>query len=87
MFFSPFIIPVIAIVAWALVMISRGPLGQALAKRIAGGSHPPDADTEALRGEVEGMAQRLAEVEERLDFTERVLQQDRGRERLGSGDV
>jgi hypothetical protein len=87
MFFSPFIIPVIAIVAWALVMISRGPLGQALAKRIAGASHPPDADTEALRGEVEGMAQRLAEVEERLDFTERVLQQDRGRERLGSGDV
>jgi hypothetical protein len=87
MFFSPFIIPVVAIVAWALVMISRGPLGQALAKRIAGGSHPPDTDTEALRGELEGMAQRLAEVEERLDFTERVLQQDRGRERLGSGEA
>lgn len=87
MFFSPFIIPVVAIVAWALVMISRGPLGQALANRIAGGSHQPDADTEALRGELEGLAQRLAEVEERLDFTERVLQQDRGRERLGSGEL
>jgi hypothetical protein len=84
MFFSPFIIPVVAILAWALVMIARGPLGQALAQRIAGGGHPPDVDTEALRGELQGMAQRLADVEERLDFTERVLQRDR--ERLGSGE-
>jgi hypothetical protein len=87
MFFSPFIIPVVAILAWALVMISRGPVGQALAKRIAGGSHPQDADMEVLHGELEGIAQRLAEVEERLDFTERVLQQERGQERLGSGDA
>ena len=55
MFFGPFIIPVVAIVACALVIISRGPLGQALAQRVAGRSHPPDADTEALRGELEGV--------------------------------
>lgn len=39
-------------------------------------------ETERLEGEVAALAQRLAEVEERLDFTERLLARDRQGARL-----
>ena len=75
--------PMVAIsvisISIALVLILRGPLGRALGRRLEGNSGP-DADlqhrveeleTRLLAAEqVEG---RLAEVEERLDFAERLL--------------
>ena len=58
----------------------RGPLGKALAERIAGRRAPPAAgdldqaeQLERALADLEEMRHRLAELEERQDFTERVL--------------
>ena len=72
---------VIATVAWTLARILRGPIGEALARRI-GGDHHLGATQD---GEVTELRARVSELEERLDFTERVLLQERqaGELRLG----
>lgn len=58
------------------VIIARGPIGHALADRLRGGSLPR-GDTErqldALRAEVDELRHALAETQERVDFTERLL--------------
>ena len=72
---------VISVVAlgWAGVRIFNGPVGQALARRIQG--HHGGADAEVLhevlelRHQVDQMQQRLADTEERVDFSERLLAQ------------
>ncbi|HET9725289.1 MAG TPA: hypothetical protein VFP28_00140 [Gemmatimonadales bacterium] len=76
--------PVIAIIAISvgLAKIFRGPIGVALADRLRGG--PPAVDTE-LGAEVEQLRGRLAEVEERLDFAERLLSQAREADQLPGG--
>ncbi len=73
------LIPITLFVMIGAVLILRGPLGKALGQRIAGKSAAGDrsAETEELRGEVEDLRHRLTEMEERLDFTERVLAQHR----------
>jgi len=70
-------------VAMATIFVLRGPLGKALADRLAGrtGGAVP-ADAERLRVEMEELRHRLAEVEERLDFTERLLAKTREADRL-----
>ena len=77
-------IVVIAIVlAVVLVKLIKGPLGQAIADRLRG-TAPPDP---GLLDELEAVKTRLAEVEERLDFAERMLAQGNQAERLpGRGD-
>lgn len=70
-------------------IVLRGPLGKALADRIAG-RHPArraeDADLagqlDRTATEVDDLRHRLAELEERQDFTERVLAAQREPERL-----
>jgi hypothetical protein len=71
----PFLVPMTLFVTIGAVVVLRGPLGKALADRIAGRTSPEgtSAETEALRGEVEELRYRLTDLEERLDFTERVL--------------
>jgi hypothetical protein len=61
-------------------IILRGPLGRAWADRIAGRRPPgmPGADEEVL-AELDDLRQRLMQVEERLDFTERMLAQQKAR--------
>jgi hypothetical protein len=84
---------VIALSAGAAVVL-RGPMGQALAEWIRGWSHTerkwieakagaPTMDVEALHAELDEMRRRLAETEERLDFTERMLTKQREAERIG----
>jgi hypothetical protein len=77
-------IALIAVVAAiVLVKLIRGPLGQALADRLRGAA-PTDR---GLLDELEAVKTRLAEVEERLDFAERVLARGEQAERLpGRGD-
>jgi len=48
----------------AAIFVLRGPLGKALADRLAGRSSADD---------VEALRQELTEVQERLDFAERML--------------
>ena len=64
----------------ATVVILRGPLGRAWADRIAGRrpSSAGGSDEEVL-AELDDLRQRVMQVEERLDFTERMLAQQKAR--------
>ena len=76
---------VIAIVVFCLGMarILRGPVGEAMADRLR---HGPRTRTDAtLMAEVQGLKTRLAEVEERLDFAERLLAAGREVDQLPRG--
>lgn len=59
-------------VAMAAVFVLRGPFGRALADRLAG-RRTDDREVHELRGEVDDLRQQLTEVQERLDFAERML--------------
>jgi hypothetical protein len=63
----------------AAVALLFGPIGSAVARRIVGRPEPDDAHTEIeeirarVTDEADDLRNRLAEVEERLDFAERLL--------------
>ena len=71
-------------VSLATVFVMRGPFGRALAERIAGRPRTAaeDQDIQELKGEVDELRTQLADVQERLDFAERVLAKQREVERL-----
>ena len=75
------ILIVVATVAWAFTKLLRSPIAEALARRI-GGDSPLGV---AQDGEVAELRTRVAELEERLDFTERVLLQERQAGELRQG--
>lgn len=62
-------------VSIAAVFIMRGPFGRAMAERLSGRarSGSEDQDVRELKGEVEELRNQLVDVQERLDFAERVL--------------
>jgi Tfp pilus assembly protein PilO len=76
---------VIAIVVFCLGMarILRGPVGEAVADRLRHGRRTR-ADA-AVMAEVDELKTRLAEVEERLDFAERLLAAGREIDQLHGG--
>jgi hypothetical protein len=58
----------------AAIFVLRGPLGRAIGERIAGRRESADdRDVQDLKGDVEELRHQLAEVQERLDFAERLL--------------
>ncbi len=67
-------------VTWGLVTVFRGPVGQALGRRIGRHHDHLEDDVLELRDAVAGLADDLRETQERLDFTERMLSagSDRG---------
>jgi hypothetical protein len=76
---GPMVVISVISISVAAILILRGPIGRALGKRLEGNSAPDsdlvqrveELETRLLVAEqVEG---RLAEVEERLDFAERLL--------------
>jgi hypothetical protein len=69
----------------ALVAISFSPVGKALAERIRGGSVSPAQPDPALYDELERVRAELAELQERVDFTERLLAKERDPARLPEG--
>ncbi len=78
-----FLIPIALFISIAAVVILRGPIGRALADRLAGragvgGGAGPGTTT----AEWDELRQRVAELEERLDFAERLLAQQREAARL-----
>lgn len=66
------LVPITAFLSISAIIILRGPLGRALADRLAG-RHQAGPEIEDLREEVQELRDRLAEAEERLDFNERLL--------------
>jgi hypothetical protein len=78
-----FLVPMTLFVSLAAVFILRGPLGKALADRLAGRVHGERVvHDDALGAAVDHLQQRMTEVEERLDFTERLLTSERERKAL-----
>ena len=75
----------------AAVGLLFGPIGSALARRLAGRPEPGDATAEIdeiraqVRDEGDDLRNRLAEVEERLDFAERLLAHGRQADQLPGG--
>ncbi len=72
MFNGPEVPMSILFLSLAAVFILRGPFGRALADRLSG-RRRDDTDVQELRGEVEDLRRQLGEVQERLDFAERLL--------------
>jgi hypothetical protein len=75
-------IVIVAIAAWTVSRVLRGPVGEALSRRIAGRKEGERDDDQ-----VAALQSRLTELEERMDFTERVLLQEREGGQLRQGDV
>jgi hypothetical protein len=69
-------IPTTIIGAIAAAVILRGPVGQALARRIQGESSS-ELPPETVLGELDDLRARVLELEERVDFSERLLTQGR----------
>jgi hypothetical protein len=71
-----------------VAVLLLGPVGRALARRLdkSGASDPAGyPELEQLRGQLEQQGQRIVELEERLDFAERVLSQRRDSAALTEG--
>lgn len=67
-----------------LFLLSVSPVGRALADRLRGHA-PPLADPD-LVAEVDALRQEVAELQERVDFTERMLS-SHDRSALGKGET
>ena len=76
---------------FAALGLTFGPIGAALGRRISGHPEPGDAHAEIeemrarVTDEVDDLRNRLAEVEERLDFAERLLAHGRQADQLPGG--
>jgi len=71
-------IPIISVGGFFAWMISLSPLGKALAERLRHGPVPPRGtgeDQAELVESVEQLRREVAELAERVDFTERLLGQ------------
>ncbi|MGH7700207.1 MAG: hypothetical protein ACREMJ_06795 [Gemmatimonadales bacterium] len=82
MFFSPFSVPIVLFIAIAAAAILRGPIGKAVADRIAGRSGAPPPRQDDVLAAVDELRREVAELAERVDFTERLLAKQREAERL-----
>ena len=81
-----FAIPAMLMLGIGGTIVLRGPLGRALARRLEGGS-PPAVDVEPLLHELDEVRSRMVELEERMDFTERLLARERDGGRLPAGPM
>jgi hypothetical protein len=75
-----------ALFFWGVVKVAQSQVGAAFAKRIQGHHADPDpgllADVSELQEQLEAVRRELADVHERLDFTERLLAQGHVPDRL-----
>ena len=82
MFSGPEIPMSVLFLALAAIFVLRGPLGKGLADRLAGRAGPGDREVEQLRADLDDVRRQLGEMQERLDFTERLLARERDAGRL-----
>ena len=82
------IIMVVLFISVASIFILRGPLGRAWAKRIEGARGDDETthrleDVESRLQTLELTQERMLELEERLDFAERLLAREKDIPRIG----
>jgi hypothetical protein len=81
-------IPIVAVGGFFVWMVSLSPLGKALAERVRQGavsSGKGAGEHEQLLGAVEDLRREVAELAERVDFTERLLARREPADRLPPG--
>jgi len=80
-------IPIVSVGGFFAWMISLSPMGKAFAERIRSQTKREDdpAEREELRASVEDLRREVAELAERVDFTERLLAKQQPAERLPPG--
>lgn len=83
--FMALMIPILAVGGFFAWMIAISPVGKALGERIRHGAVPPGGagGTEEVLAAIEDLRREVAELAERVDFTERLLARQREAERLG----
>ena len=87
---APLVISVVLFVSTAAIFIFRGPIGKAIARRIEGSIGGEDAlasrmaELEHRLLDLEQERVRVGELEERLDFAERMLAAGGERSREGT---
>ena len=82
-------IPIISVAGFFAWMIAISPIGKAYAERLRNQARPADeAERQDLLQAVEALRHELAELAERVDFTERLLAKARDGEggKLGPGE-
>lgn len=82
-----FLIPALVIGGIVTAVLLRSSLGKALAERIRGDGVVVGGLSEADAAELDEMRARLLELEERVDFAERLLARQREPEQLGAGEA
>ena len=81
-------IPLIVVGVGGLLLLSRSRLGEAIARRIGGDSRYPayQEQLDALHDELAGLRNQFSEMQERVDFAERLLSRaDDNRRELSPG--
>ena len=81
---GPASIPIWISVAGCVWLISKGAIGEALAARLRGDVGAEELQAQALT-ELDDLRTQMAELQERVDFTERLLAQEREARPPGSG--
>jgi hypothetical protein len=84
------VIPIFLFGIMGVVGLSFSPIGRALARRLAGEKGEPAesaalAEVDALREELQALRGEVVEMQERIDFAERLLAQVREQGKLGPG--
>jgi hypothetical protein len=81
-------LPIVAVLVWGAVKV-LGPISQAIARRIGGHADAPEevkAELAAVHQELGQLREQLVEMQERLDFTERLLARGGAAARLPAGE-
>ena len=78
-------IPIVAVGGFFTWMIALSPVGKAYADKVRGktGQSGPSGDQDEMLETIDQLRREVAELAERVDFTERLIGQQRGAERLG----
>jgi hypothetical protein len=85
-----FMIPIFLFAVMGAVGVSFSPIGRALARRVGGDKGEQAegaalAEVDALREDVQALRGEVGEMQERLDFAERLLAQVRTQGKLPAG--
>jgi len=78
-----FVIPATVVGGIAAAIVLRGPVGQALARRIQSQGDASELPPETVMAELDELRARVLELEERVDFSERLLAQAKQEETGG----